>query len=221
MPKRDHLNRRIILYRAKAYNPSKHYNYNLIRFFGAVFEMLLQDEIVQVHGCVHVVDATGMGLNYITVFTPQEAYKLGRHLEKIVPMRHKRMIGINVHPSFKFVVDFALSQMDDKMKSRVALFKSIDDVDVDRSLLPLEYGGTVPIKDLIEQLKLELATNRQNLLDHDKMDVNIEMYPDPVRNGSVRSLKMTIDEIEADKSHRNTDYGLQGVQGSFRKLEID
>jgi len=212
------------MYRPGVFNPSKHHNYEMIKLHGLTYETIMEDELVQVHGLVHIVDSTGIGLNYLTVFTPHEAYRIGRHLEKIVPIRQKQIHGLKVHPSLKFAVDFALSQMNDKMKKRVFLYKNIEDISVDKSILPLEYGGTIPMKNMIESFKEELAARHQTVIGNDKMDVNLEMYPDQVRNGSVRSLKMSIDEIEAEKSYNssnNNGYSLQGVQGSFRKLEID
>ncbi|CAG9805921.1 unnamed protein product [Chironomus riparius] len=224
LPQRDHLNRRIVMYRPGVFNPSKHHNFEMVKLHGLTYETLMEDELVQVHGLIHIVDSSGMGLHYLTIFTPHEVYRIGRNLEKIVPIRHKQIHGLKVHPSLKFAVDFALSQMNDKMRKRVFLNKNLEDINVDKSLLPLEYGGTIPMKDMIESFKQELAARHQTVIGNDKMDVNLELYPEQVRNGSVRSLKKSIDEIEAEKNYNNNNingYSLQGVQGSFRKLEID
>lgn len=83
LPQRDKLGRRIIFYRPKAYNPSKCINHDIIRTNGVVFETLLEDEEIQIRGCVHVVDASGMGLNYVTVMTPQECYRVAKNCEVI------------------------------------------------------------------------------------------------------------------------------------------
>jgi CRAL/TRIO domain len=81
LPQRDKLGRRVIFYRPKAYNPSKCVNHDIIRCNGVVFETLLEDEENQIRGCVHVVDASGLGLSYVTVMTPQETYRITKNCE--------------------------------------------------------------------------------------------------------------------------------------------
>lgn len=190
----------------------------MIKAHGIVYESLMEDEENQIHGFVHVIDSSSMGFNYLTIFTPHEAYRIGKNIEKILPMRHKEIHGLKVHPSIKFAVDFALSQMTPKMKQRVHLHKNVEDITVDKSLMPAEYGGNVPMKEMIKAFIKELETKREVLLNNDKMDVHLHLYPQQVREGSVRSLKKSIDAFD------NADTGkieLQGVQGSFRRLEID
>lgn len=134
-------------------------------------------------------------------------------------MRHKEIHGLKVHPSVKFAVDYALAKMSEKMKNRVFLHRKVEDVTsvVDKSLLPAEYGGDVPMSDMIKAFRLELEAKRELLLKHDEMSVHLDSYPRSVREGSVRSLKKTIEEV--DDTSNDKEYF--GPQGSFRKLEID
>lgn len=53
----------------------------MVKLHAIVYETLLEDEESQINGFVHVIDSTGLGFNYLTIFTPQEAYKLGKNLE--------------------------------------------------------------------------------------------------------------------------------------------
>lgn len=67
-------------------------------------------------------------------------------------MRHKEVHGINAHPSLKFALDFGMSLISEKIRSRVKLYTSLDDAiekKMDTSMLPKEYGGTIPMKDMI------------------------------------------------------------------------
>lgn len=67
-------------------------------------------------------------------------------------MRHKAIIGLNVHSSLKFAVDFALSMTSKKMRNRIHFFRSADDACkemIDASILPEEYGGKVPMRKMI------------------------------------------------------------------------
>lgn len=137
-----------------------------------------------------------------------------------MPMRHKEIHGLKVHPSIKFAVDFALSKMSEKMRKRVHLHRKVEDVKnaVDKALLPAEYGGKIPMSEMIETFKKELEEKRDLLLSHDEMSVKIELYPQAIREGSVRSLKNTIENWNDGFGKSKEIYG---VQGSFRKLEID
>lgn len=135
-------------------------------------------------------------------------------------MRHKEIHGLKVHTSIKFAADFALSQMSEKMRKRVVLHRKAEDIAsvVDKKLLPLEYGGEVPMSEMITLFKKELEDKRELLLSHDKMSVKLELYPQPIRDGSVRSLMKSIDSFNESIDIKKETYG---VQGSFRKLEID
>lgn len=81
LPQRDALGRRIIFYRPGAFDPSKHHNYDMVKVHGIIYESLLEDEENQIRGFVHVIDASGMGFNYMTIFTPHDVYRLGKNLE--------------------------------------------------------------------------------------------------------------------------------------------
>lgn len=40
-------------------------------------------------------------------------------LKRTVPMRHKEVYGFNVHPSLKFAMEFGMTLISEKIKSRV------------------------------------------------------------------------------------------------------
>lgn len=140
----------------------------------------------------------------------------------MVPMRHKEFHGTLIHPSMKFVLDYSLSLMSEKLRKRVYFHSKLDDqTSVDRGLLPSEYGGTIPMSEMIEMFKKELAAERDVLLSHDKMTVRFELYPEAVRLGSTRSLKIPLDSPDEAFETKKDLFGMKGVPGSFRKLEID
>lgn len=132
-------------------------------------------------------------------------------------MRHKEMHGLKVHPTIKFAVDFALRSMSEKMRQRVFLHKKVEDVKtvIDPNLLPAEYGGKVPMSEMISLFKTQLEANHNLQMSHDEMCVKLELYPKAVRDGSVRSLTKSIENFSDNKND------VFSVQGSFRKLEID
>lgn len=67
-------------------------------------------------------------------------------------MRHKEINGVNVHPSIKFALDFGMSLISEKIRKRVNIYTSLEDAlnkKMDASKLPKEYGGTMPMKEMI------------------------------------------------------------------------
>lgn len=135
-------------------------------------------------------------------------------------MRHKEIHGLKIHPSIKFVVDFALSQMSPKMKKRVSLHKDLKHVKkiISEDNLPIEYGGKIPMKTIIEDFKKELENVHEIVIKNDEMSVNLELYPQNVRNGSLKSLSSTINELTECKTKTRF---FENIQGSFKKLDID
>lgn len=73
---------------------------------------------------------------------------------------------------------------------------------VNPALLPKEYGGTVPLNDMIEAFKAKLRQKRETILALD--DMYIEITKD-----SANFAGNDDSDIDA------------GMVGSFRKLEVD
>lgn len=69
---------------------------------------------------------------------------------------------------------------------------------MDPAILPKEYGGTVPLRDMIEELKRKLVKHRDDLLALDDM---------------------VIDLYALEKNDLTQD--IHSTAGSFRKLELD
>jgi hypothetical protein len=64
--------------------------------------------------------------------------------------------------------------------------------------------------------------NRELHLSYAKMQVNENMYPRACFEGSIGMLKVPLSSDNLfEEAKRCSDDGLYGVQGSFRKLEID
>uniref|UniRef100_A0A8D8F7I9 (northern house mosquito) hypothetical protein n=1 Tax=Culex pipiens TaxID=7175 RepID=A0A8D8F7I9_CULPI len=83
--------------------------------------------------------------------------------------------------------------------------RSIDELrkNIEPSVLPEEYGGTVPLAKLNENFKKYLLSKRDMLLALDRMEIVLGC-------GS-----------SADPAHGGKDIVDAGAVGSFRKLQID
>lgn len=71
----------------------------------------------------------------------------------------------------------------------------------------------------LESFKKELLLNRDFLMLINNTQVHLDKYPSPVIHGSVKSLKYLLNS--PDLYDKLKDQDLYGLQGSFRKLEID
>lgn len=65
-------------------------------------------------------------------------------------MRHKEFHALNVPPALSFAVDFGLGLISEKLKKRFNFYSKDEALTkVDNSLLPLEYGGTMKMSEMI------------------------------------------------------------------------
>lgn len=86
------------------------------------------------------------------------------------------------------------------------------------STVKLEYCSVFIIFVLFSDLwKAELAAKQPILKTNDKIRVNLDMYSEKARAGAVSALK----QLQCNDDSINSENNLRGLQGSFRKLEVD
>ncbi|XP_020290764.1 alpha-tocopherol transfer protein-like [Pseudomyrmex gracilis] len=219
-PGRDAKGRRVIIARPGVFDPHKYTNVDMCKIHAITYEALMEDEESQVRGFVHFADGAGVSFPHLTLFTPKEAVRIVKNGERTVPMRHKEVHAINAHPSLKFALDFGMSLISEKIKSRIKIYTSLEDAinnKMDVSMLPKEYGGTIPMKEMIDLWRKELLEIKPKLLNNDKMKVRLELYSEKAREGAVSALKQGF----GCSSVGSNDSMMCGITGSFRKLEVD
>lgn len=168
LPRRDKLGRRIVFTRPRCFDPSRHVNMELLKIHGLTYEVLMENEENQIRGVVHVVDVSGVGMPYMTIFTPKEAARIVKNSERTLPMRHKEIIALNVHGSIRFAVDFALSIVSEKMRKRIKFYSVAELTQqsvVDAELLPKEYGGVQPMAEMIGSVTRDNADSMRGFFD--------------------------------------------------------
>lgn len=196
-----------------------------------VYETLMESQEEQILGVVHVGDFHGASTSHVSLWkNPLEFLKLLKWGEQSVPMRHKEIHVYHVSSILKYVVDGGKSIISSKMKERVHVSlnlrffirlwstklltlqvhvtssdmkKQISSVDV----LPQEMGGKVPMAEMLELTKMELAASRNTLIALDQMKINNDAGIIGRRN--------------CDKNNNSVSQKSEQVIGSFRKLEID
>ncbi|KAG5670107.1 hypothetical protein PVAND_000390 [Polypedilum vanderplanki] len=221
LPQRDFMGRKIIFYRPGVADPkSPSVGYDVLILLSLVYELVLEDEENQIRGVIHLADAQNIRMPHFTVFSPQYSFRVGKNTEKTLALRHKAFHIVNVHKSINLISDFIMSHMGEKLRKRTHMYSSFDDFKaIERKNLPLEYGGTTSMRTMIESLKKELADNQKISMLLNQTRVNVDKYPKAVLEGSVKSLKYLLNSSEIYEKFKNQD--IYGLQGSFRKLEID
>lgn len=204
LPDRDEQGRRIIFSCASRFDASKFTSAQMARTHAMVVESLLDEQESQVAGYCYITDEVGLTMNHVSLWSLVDLKKMSKCIQVSSPMRHKETHFVNI-PSFaNKVIEFALSLTSDKLKKRMFLDKTIDDLKtrVNPALLPKEYGGSVPMADMIAMFKQNLRKHRAKTLALDDMCIEVTGAP---------TNWLGNDDADIDS----------GIMGSFRKLEVD
>ncbi|XP_015116114.1 clavesin-2 [Diachasma alloeum] len=201
MLERDESGRQVILSCAGRFDPYKYTSAHMARAHSVVLETLMDEEENQVHGYTHINDESGLTMGHISAWSLTDIRNMLRCIQNSTPIRHKGTHFINIPAFGSKILEFAVSLLNDKLRSRIYVHKSLEDLaeTVNPKILPKEYGGVVPLADMIATFKEKLRAKRDDLKALD--DMYIEISP-------------------KDSCSAASD-GLCGITGSFRKLEVD
>ncbi|XP_032678907.1 clavesin-1 [Odontomachus brunneus] len=201
LPKRDQHGRKVILSCAGRFDPYKFSSVHMARIHSMVVESLMDDEENQVHGYTHINDESGLTMGHLSAWSLTDIRNMLRCIQNSTPMRHKETHFINIPGSVAKIIEFAISLLNDKLKARVMIHKDMDELReaIDPKILPKEYGGEVPLAEMIAEFKKNLKQQRDQLMALD--DMHIEISPKDYQAAN------------------NEEFG--GICGSFRKLEVD
>ncbi|XP_014603285.1 PREDICTED: clavesin-1-like [Polistes canadensis] len=196
--KRDKYGRQVILFNSERIDSYKYKSEQLVKAHSLVMEALLDDEENQVRGFTYIINESGINMGHISMWSLIDVRKLLNCVQNGMPMRHKRTYIVNI-PSYavKFF-ELCIAYLNEKLKKRCSIHTSIEELkdDIDIKSLPVEYGGEVSIKELIDSLKKTIYE----------------------KNEQIEDLKNLRIDISENQSYSNE---IDGVIGSFRKLEVD
>jgi len=165
--------------------------------------MAMEDEDVTVTGFVLINDNTNTSIAHMAAFAPTVAKKAAVFMQDGYPMRPKALHYINTPPAFDTVFNIFKGFMKEKMKKRLHFHGS--DLSslhkhVPPSMLPKEYGGTNGTVEEITQYWVKKVDERKQWLKEDE--------------------KFKVDESKRPGKPK-TSSDLFGLEGSFRKLNVD
>ena len=161
-----------------------------------------EDEASQVTGVVGLLDLQGATLAHAMSMTPTLVKKAVTCWDAF-PVRQKGMHYYNTPAGMDPVVNLFRSFMKEKMKRRL-WFHGTDQQSLHAAIppecLPEEYGGTLgSVEDMVQHWVKRMEENREFFIDY---------------------MQYGVDESRR-RGKQKTAADLFGIEGSFRKLEID
>jgi len=205
LPKRDQFGRRVLFTVGGNIDPDIHTSESVMKAIMTVFESLLEDEENQIRGFTHVLDESGITVSHLVLWNPSEISRIFGTCEKAMPMRHKRLDFVALPQWLTYVLDFAKSLMSDKLRSRIRIHKDQTGLweALDRKILPKEYGGEMPMSEMIDTFKQEVVDRMDRVMALDRMQLDMDL----MKRSATAPKKVSSDIL--------------GITGSFKKLEID
>lgn len=91
--------------------------------------------------------------------------------QKALPVKHKEVHWLNLPPIIMTCFYFISSFVTEKLRKRLFLHKNLDSLhdSIPASILPKEYGGVVPWKEMSDRWIATLDANREKLNQLDRM----------------------------------------------------
>lgn len=194
---RDETGQKIMIFRVSKWDLSKYSFYDVTKFVGIVLAFSLLKE-AGVNGVNLIFDATGITLQHL--ISPMEILSYAS-FGKSMPLKLKNIYVIDSSSFMNTVGNFIVRTFSEKLKSRVLILKSFDDLKkhLNSDSLPQEFGGLHTEHEMIEKLvKFELAYRSFFL---EVVNFNVDVNKIPLEKMDPR-------------------YAYDAV-GSFRKLEVD
>lgn len=204
LPGYDDLGRKVFIYRMGCFPPDKVKVEDLEKASGMVAEVLAYEEPVMfITGAVVIVDFEGYSLSHLTHRPLSFMKKQAKYFQDAGPASPKSINFIRTPAAFNAVYNLVMGILNDKMKQRVKVhgsdFESLYK-EVPKAILPSDYGGQgLSTAELTDIWKKKVEDNRDFLL---------------------QQAKYLADESKRQGKPRTTEE-LFGIEGSFRKLDVD
>ncbi|XP_069978324.1 alpha-tocopherol transfer protein-like isoform X2 [Penaeus vannamei] len=162
-----------------------------------------EDEPLSITGTVLIIDVGGLTFQHAAQMTPPFVKKALTILQDGYPMRPKGLNYIHTPAAFDTVFSIFKSFMKEKMKKRIHIHGSdLESLhkEIPKEILPVEYGGTNGTIEEIKNYWIQRVDARRDwLLEDEKYGVDESKRPGKAK----------------------TSADLFGIEGSFRKLNVD
>ncbi|GAB0090856.1 hypothetical protein DMENIID0001_056240 [Sergentomyia squamirostris] len=193
---------RIVFIRPGVYDPAKITMNDLMRYTILICDILILDDQWTVGGGIGVLDLVNVTVAHLIQYTPLSMKKLSVICQDAVPLRLKGIHCINAPPGFDTVFNLFKMVLNEKNRNRLHVHGALENLykHIPQKLLPIEYGGEGgSLEDLTTCWENMILKNRDYLMEDSKYGTDEKKRP----------------------GRTNTEETLFGIDGSFRKLDID
>lgn len=198
LAERDSKGRQILFFNQPQIDPEIFTSDDVFHLFFTIATTLLLEEETQISGLSFVLNHKTVSMKYISLFSVEQFINLTKFLKNSSPGRFKSLYLVNVPAIGMFLWNAAIMALTEKLKDRIKLVKSMEDLDefVEKSLLPKEFGGEkFSEAEMMNQFMRKFDNRLTQLNRTNEFDIDMKKFA-------------TCDEN-------------QDTVGSFRKLEID
>ncbi|XP_053661311.1 retinol-binding protein pinta-like [Anopheles marshallii] len=195
---------RIMLIRPGVYNPKEYTAEEVIKVSTMINDILmLEDDNMVIAGQVGILDLANVTSAHFLQFTPTFVKKMTMMSQEGSPLRQKGFHYINTPTGFETVFNMFKSFMSEKNRSRLYVHGSnLEKLyqHIPKRLLPKEYGGeSSSLQEITSIWEKKILSYREYFLEEDQYGTD-----ERKRVGKAKTAE-----------------SLFGMEGSFRKLEVD
>lgn len=105
------------------FDPYKYTSAQMARAHSLVVEALMDDEENQVRGYTHINDESGLTMGHLSAWSLTDIRNMLRCIQNSTPMRHKETHFVNIPTCAIKIIEFGISLLNDKLKSRILVCK--------------------------------------------------------------------------------------------------
>ncbi|XP_016928740.1 alpha-tocopherol transfer protein-like [Drosophila suzukii] len=194
---------RLQLTNYEKFEPKQFKLLDLFRYQTMISEQsIIDDDNSNVSGYVEIIDMAKLSVSFLAQLDFTLIKKMGIFAEKAQPTRLKGVHLFNCPKEGVALLNLAKSLMPSKLQQRFQVYKNLEKLNevIPREYLPEEYGGTNGrIADIQAEAEKQLLSYKNYFAEESKYGVDEHLRPGK--------------RVSADS--------LFGVEGSFRKLDID
>ncbi|XP_037952691.1 alpha-tocopherol transfer protein-like [Teleopsis dalmanni] len=195
---------RIGIMRMGAYSADE-YNFIDILHVGQILQeiTLLEDDYANVNGIVHIMDLANVTKGHLFQMTPGTMKKMTVWTEQALPLRPKANHFVNTPTGFDVVFNMVKPMLSQKQQDRLHVHGNNMDslhAQIPKKYLPKEYGGeNGSLQDVIDSWVKRFESYRDYYIEEKNYGTDEKLRPGK--------------PIDFE--------GLLGIDGSFRKLNVD
>lgn len=199
LPEHDDFGRQVLIINTGKADPKRFTPSDYYRTIQLIIRLLGDDERNQIAGYVIIYDHIGLTLDKILMFGVGELRRFAQATLKCLPVRLKKSFNYRMPPLAQFFFEICLHLFPAGMRDRFVVTPTLADANGIRiDMMPQEYGGKVPVQEMIDAF-IRFAEDRidQCLVDEE--------------------MKIDVGTVEKHRLKLKT----ENITGSFKKLEVD